>query len=115
MAAIPNPKVPQVFPQVLAEDDIKKLIQTAKRKPRDLALVLVLLDTGIRASECCNLSLGDVDIDSRSLLIRNGKGQNKGTCFSQIRRLAPSHGGWSIDLPTPLTTPYSSRRRPARE
>jgi integrase/recombinase XerD len=75
MAPIPNPKVPTVFPRVLAEGDIRKLIQTARRKPRDLALVLVLLDTGVRASECCNLTLDDVDLDGRSLLIRNGKGQ----------------------------------------
>ena len=38
MASIPNPKVPTVFPNVLAEDDIRKLIAVAKKKPRDLAL-----------------------------------------------------------------------------
>jgi len=81
MAPIPNPKVPQVFPYVLAEEDIRKLIQAARRKPRDLALVLVLLDTGIRASECCNLTIDDVDLDSKSLLIRNGKGQKERYVF----------------------------------
>jgi len=81
MAPIPNPKVPQVFPHVLSEDDIRKLIQATKRKPRDLALVLLLLDTGIRASECCNLTLDDTDLDSRSLLIRNGKGQKERYVF----------------------------------
>jgi integrase/recombinase XerD len=66
---------------VLAEDDIRKLIQAAKKKPRDLALVLVMLDTGIRASECCHLTLDDVDIDGRSLLVRNGKGQKERYVF----------------------------------
>lgn len=75
MAAIPNPKVPQVYPHVLVEDDIRRLIQAARRKPRDLALVLLLLDTGIRASECCSLTIDDVDLEGRSLLIQNGKGQ----------------------------------------
>jgi len=75
MAPIPNPKCPQVVPRVLAEGDTRKLIQAARRKPRDFAIVLVLLDTGIRASECCNLTLDDVDLDGMSLLIRNGKGQ----------------------------------------
>jgi site-specific recombinase XerC len=41
MAPIPNPRVPTVFPHVLPEDDIRRLIQTAKKKPRDLALVLL--------------------------------------------------------------------------
>ena len=81
MASIPNPKVPTVFPNVLAEDDIRKLIAVAKKKPRDLALVLLLLDTGIRASECCNLSNDDLDLDGRSLLIRNGKGQKERYVF----------------------------------
>jgi site-specific recombinase XerD len=81
MAAIPNPKVPTVFPSVLAEDDIRKLVETAKKKPRDLALILVLLDTGIRASECCHLTLDDVDIEAKSLLIRNGKGQKERYVF----------------------------------
>lgn len=81
MAPIPNPKVPTVFPHVLPEDDIRKLIQVAKKKPRDLALVLLMLDTGARASECCNLSLDDVDLEARSLLIRNGKGQKERYVF----------------------------------
>jgi len=81
MAPIPNPKVPTVFPYVLAEDDIRKLIMVAKKKPRDLALVLVMLDTGIRASECCNLTLDDVDLEGKSLLIRNGKGQKQRLTF----------------------------------
>lgn len=74
MAPIPNPKVPQRVPALLSDDDLKKLIHVAKKKPRDLALLLVLLDTGIRASECTQLAIDDVDLDGKSLLIRNGKG-----------------------------------------
>ncbi|MBU2688666.1 MAG: tyrosine-type recombinase/integrase [Actinobacteria bacterium] len=81
MVPIPNPKTPTVFPHVLPEDDIRKLIQVAKKRPRDLAIVLVLLDTGIRASECCSLTLDDVDLDGRSLLVRNGKGQKERYVF----------------------------------
>lgn len=39
-----------------------------------LACLLVLLDTGIRSGECVDLLVGDVDLDSRRLLIRQGKG-----------------------------------------
>ncbi|MCG2794918.1 MAG: tyrosine-type recombinase/integrase [Actinomycetia bacterium] len=99
MAPVPNPKVPQVYPRVLDEDDIRKLIRAAKRKPRDLAIVLVLLDTGIRASECCNLSLGDIDLNGQSLLIRNGKGQKQRfTFFSDTTARAISR--WLAYRPT---------------
>ncbi|MDD5748404.1 MAG: tyrosine-type recombinase/integrase [Actinomycetota bacterium] len=81
MEKIPNPKVPTVYPYIIADDDIRRLIRTAKKKPRDLALVILLLDTGIRASECCNLTLDDLDIDSRSALIQDGKGAKERYVF----------------------------------
>lgn len=91
MTPIPNPKVPTVFPYVLSEDDIRKLIRASKKKPRDLALILLLLDTGARSSEACNLSLDDVDLEGRSLLIRNGKGQkDRYVFFSDTTALAIS-------------------------
>lgn len=81
MAPVPNPKVPQVFPHVLAENDIRKLIGVAKKKPRDLALVLLMLDCGARAFEVVSLSLDDLDLENRSALIRNGKGQKERFVF----------------------------------
>ncbi len=41
---------------------------------RDKAIILVLLDTGVRASELCNLSYDDFDQGSGRLLVREGKG-----------------------------------------
>lgn len=41
---------------------------------RDKAIILVLLDTGIRASELCNLSYNDYDAANGRLLIQHGKG-----------------------------------------
>ena len=41
---------------------------------RDKAIVLVLLDTGLRASELCAVSLGEVDLGTGRILVRCGKG-----------------------------------------
>ncbi len=41
---------------------------------RDYAILLCLLDSGIRASELCALDLIDVDVIKGDMLIRNGKG-----------------------------------------
>ena len=41
---------------------------------RDKAIILTLLDTGIRASELCNLSYNDYDAANGRLLIQHGKG-----------------------------------------
>jgi len=81
------------------DDDIKKLIHVAKKKPRDLALLLVLLDTGIRASECCCVTLEDVIPDNRYLWIRNGKGGKSRYIFfsdmtvRSLKRLNPHDKG----------------------
>src|SRR5258708_32029808 len=46
---------------------------------RDRAIILVLLDTGLRSSELCALNLGDVDIKTGKIIIRHGPaGGSKG-------------------------------------
>jgi len=54
---------------------------------RDWAALLFLLDTGLRASEFCNLNVGDVDIASGAVLVRRGKGsKNRIVFFGTIAR-----------------------------
>lgn len=47
---------------------------TAKR---DKAIILVLLDTGLRASELCDLQIKDYEPDSGQLYVRHGKGDKR--------------------------------------
>lgn len=46
-------------------------------KPRDIAIIHLLLHTGLRVEECCNLRLEDVQLSDRKgkVIIRQGKGQ----------------------------------------
>lgn len=44
---------------------------------RDAALIWFLLDTGVRASECCQIRLEDVNFRARRVHIRHGKGDKK--------------------------------------
>jgi site-specific recombinase XerD len=75
----------------LSKNDVKVLLmacertavwKSTKRAPatmqrstrvRDRAIVLVLLDTGIRVSEMCNLLTRDVDMKSGAIQVRRGK------------------------------------------
>ncbi len=69
------------------QEEIRKLLGAAqpdrgigRKRPtgiRDRAIILVLLDTGIRASELCSLKVGDYDQGRGRLHIRHGKGDKK--------------------------------------
>ena len=50
-------------------------------KLRDRAVILVLVDTGIRAQELCDLVAKDYDNTLGRLQIRHGKGDKSGVVF----------------------------------
>lgn len=64
---------------------VEKLIATCNDKSmltlRDKALLLLLLDTGARASEVCNLNIEDIDLVSGSVNINCGKGRKPRVVF----------------------------------
>lgn len=74
------PKLEKKIPQAITADKISKII-TACRYERDKAIVLTLLDSGVRASELCALNVGDLDMDDGAMLVRLGKGQKGRTVY----------------------------------
>ena len=90
----PKPEKKSIIPY--SEFDVKKLLSVIKHsKPytrpgkresqhsvihqeRNRAIILLLLDTGIRASELCNLKINQVDLHNRRLTVM-GKGSKERT------------------------------------
>lgn len=70
---------PAAAPQSLGLDEQKKFLHAVQRckRPRDRALAILLLSTGIQISECRNLNLDDVRFSRRrnSLKIKSYKWQ----------------------------------------
>lgn len=86
----------RVYPpdiQAFTEADLRKLLRACdKTKPysstqhppntvntrptaaRDRAIIMFLVDTGVRASELCDLVIDDVNMETRAATIRHGKG-----------------------------------------
>jgi integrase/recombinase XerD len=50
----------------------KKFVMRRPSANRDQAIVLMLLDTGVRATELCSLLIGDVDLKTGKVTIRHG-------------------------------------------
>jgi site-specific recombinase XerD len=72
---LPLPRVSQPVPVYLSEEMAQRLIAAAD-KPWYRALVVLLLSTGIRRSEAVAITLDDLDLEKRQLLIR-GKGDKE--------------------------------------
>ena len=67
------------LPDVLTEKEISALLkQPNKRAPtglRNLCIMRIMLDAGLRASEVTNLNVNDIDWESGWLKVRQGKGK----------------------------------------
>lgn len=67
------PKRPQKVPNYLMNDEVSKIIASC-RNLKERLIVKLLVYTGIRVSELCAIRIQDIDINSKTLKIRNGKG-----------------------------------------
>ncbi|RJQ31876.1 MAG: hypothetical protein C4562_05415 [Actinobacteria bacterium] len=80
MELIRKPKVDKLLPKVLTADEIKALLKTAKGKgflgKRNAALVALMFDSGLRASEVCGLKLTDVSLENQVVRVF-GKGSKE--------------------------------------
>jgi integrase/recombinase XerC len=62
-------------PAILLKTEYKALLQVAGGNSRDLAMVMLFLQTGLRVSELVNLKLSDIDLTSHEITVRQGKGR----------------------------------------
>lgn len=92
MGGVPRPKAPEVVIDPLSQAEVQAIVKACDHKreaqrgsqrpftmrrptaARDRALVLFLLDSGLRASEFGDLKVEDVDLESGKVLIKKGKG-----------------------------------------
>jgi site-specific recombinase XerD len=82
MTRMKPPSVPETPPPVLRDDQIKKLLAVCSGTDfddrRDLAIIWLLVDTGIRRAEIAGLTVEDTDRDHETLIVL-GKGHRPRT------------------------------------
>jgi site-specific recombinase XerD len=78
VARIKTPKIEQKVVQALSSQEVRLLLDQSLSKNsidvRNRAIVMMLLDTGLRLFELANLQLEDVNKRTGSILVRRGKG-----------------------------------------
>ena len=83
MSRMKPPRVPEALVPVVGEDDLKKLVGACEGKHfddrRDMAMIRVLIATGMRAGELTGMRVADLDRDTQVAFVV-GKGRRPRAC-----------------------------------
>ena len=83
MARMRPPAVPEEPPAVLDADALRKLLKACEGRAfddrRDMAVIRLLIDSGMRRGEVANLTLADLDLDNGVAVVM-GKGRRPRSC-----------------------------------
>lgn len=78
IARVKPPKLPSEPLEPVNLEHVKAMLQTCNRKTfadlRDKAMLLCLLDTGLRAAEFIALDTANVNLDTGAVVVKHGKG-----------------------------------------
>jgi site-specific recombinase XerD len=99
---LPTPKRPVRLPEVLSQEEVKRLIQCAG-SPLHRIWLLTLYATGIRREELVRLQIGDIDSDRMLIRIRQGKGRKDRDVMLSPRLLEELRNYWRSANPKPKT------------
>jgi integrase/recombinase XerD len=76
--AVRAPKLDDKAVPDLSDDEVRRMLKASKgptfRDKRDYAILLLLTETGLRASECLDLDVADCDLHTCSLRVRRSEG-----------------------------------------
>jgi len=97
------PRIPKDQIQPFTTEQAQALVDAAKKSDqphRNAALLLILLDTGLRVSELCSLTLSAVDPETKDLSVTGKGGKRTGPCSAPAARSWPPQ-----TLPPPRLRP----------
>lgn len=119
MRKLAKPKVPEDQIVPFSEEEVERLFAAAERSfdpVRNEAILLMLFDTGIRASELCRLTVGDVDLNNHRCQVLGKGGKTRYVPLGErlrraLRRLIGEYrDAGHPDQPAPRTQPVFASR-----
>jgi integrase len=97
--------------KAMTDRELEKLLDYVKWKPRDNAVVRFLADTGCRARGAANLTIHDLDLESRSAIVTE-KGDETRTvwfgdeCAQALQEWLDYRANWLAETDNVLEGPY---------
>jgi site-specific recombinase XerD len=81
MLHVKPPPLRENLPRPYTADEVRAMLRVCQGKDpqslRDRAIILVLVDTGLRASEFCSLKVSDVNLDGEHIIVRGKRGKER--------------------------------------
>jgi site-specific recombinase XerD len=78
LRSVKKPRIKRTMVRAMSTEEVKRLLLwcsgKSKLQVRNRAMVMMLLDTGLRVSEVANLEVSDVDLKTGAILVKRGKG-----------------------------------------
>jgi len=90
---LPTPRQPQRLPQILAREEVARLIEsTSNLKHR--TMLMTAYGAGLRVSELCHLKVADIDSARMTIRVEQGKGAKDRYTMLSPRLLAQLRRYW---------------------
>lgn len=103
------PKRPTLIKAAVSVTDLRRVLKRCT--VREMAIILFLLDTGLRATELCSLDRADVDLNTTRVQVRQGKGGKDRTVYVGARAMKALLRYWAeTNEPLPSEPVFKSQR-----
>lgn len=82
LAAVAAPKLPKTMPEIISETELNTILQKVSKKILYKALVLMLLDSGVRLAELVGMKMDHLDITDHRVRVFGKGGKERFAYFS---------------------------------
>ncbi len=95
---IPRARQPQKLPQILAREEVARLIECTLN-PKHRAILMTTYGAGLRRNELCHLKVSHIDSSRMTIRVEQGKGAKDRYTLLSPRLLAELRGYWAFYRP----------------
>lgn len=90
---VPRPKIPKYLPDPFSPNEVKQMLDAAKQLDEKMsirmtAILLVMLDTGLRLTELLSMQLKDLDMDQGRAMIMGKGAKQRFIFFGKVTKKA---------------------------
>ena len=106
---LPTPRQPQKLPQILAPEEVVRIIEAADN-PKHRAILMTTYAAGLRLAEVCHLKVSNIDSTRMTIHVEQGKGAQERYTPLSPRLLTDLRRYWTLHRPKLWLFPSARHR-----